>query len=83
MAFKKLKSALDPNKPKPSAPSAPTGASPGSANEYSGPKSSMEARNGYAKAMNAGDRAAAARYKAQMDAEEAAAKNVVPSITRR
>lgn len=76
MAYKKLADAMSGKTPPPAKPKP----SPATENvvskitPYGGPKSSVSARDGYARAMNSGDRAAAARFKAQMDAEEAAAR---------
>lgn len=73
MAYKKLSDAMSGKTPAPK----PTPATENVVSKiapYAGPKSSVSARDGYARAMNAGDRALAAKYKAQMDAEEAAAR---------
>lgn len=77
MAYKRLSDAMSGKTPAP-APAKPKPAtnaqySGGGASEYAGPKSSVSARDAYARAMNSGDRKAAAAAKAQMDAEEAAA----------
>lgn len=76
MAYKKLADAMSGKAPPPPAKPAPaaTNVVGNMPKPSAAPKSSVAARDGYAKAMNSGDRASAARFKAQMDAEEAAAR---------
>lgn len=85
MAYKTLSDAMSGKLPAP----APAKPKPVTDAQYSGkgtaqsagPKSSVGARDAYARAMNSGDRKGAARYKAQMDAEEAAA-NVASKLQK-